>query len=855
MSSEERRQRLNFSFLKQCVERRPMVPIQQECLDSILSRVPLHLRQGPGRQELVDLLCQEVREEFRSSMVQHTVMEMSRLWHDSFVRNRKKIGENLHILQPVMRTILDLCHTTFSGLLLIDFSNCRSKGPAECENLRNKMVVECERMEDKLLNTWFPKIIHLLTSKELQQSIKPEKLDSLYNCASTLISNQLRDLVTRSVQDFVSLFQPERALELPLFRMDLIFDHEKMEFYPTFEDLELAVLDMMIQISNTMQNVQTVQSWLAEGQKSCVDAKVADHVLTWAQTSLRSAVRRGLEGPGQHFQSYAERYDWLVDGRAEARVQTFVGEEHSFDEYIELEEEFRNLSREIMSQPTVAHFPMVRLDCEELKQGLAKKAMTFSEILLEQLVIRQRRDNLQLCKEFETIRDKVLRVPETTEEMTALVAFITHSRTKGMEGLQVQLLEMHRRLNILLDLHIFEPEDLDLNSTVLLWPRNMLPIFDEGDEVVLSAKSKGEEELLMRRDRLAFELEKLGHRLEEFAECSELEMMPQYVADVKGVQKRIQEAEEAIGFINKEEKLYEWDLTSYPVLDTIKENVDPYHKLFGLVLKWQRTEKKWMDGSFQDLNGETMEVEVDEFFREVYKMLKSFKQKQKKAEQEARLPPGSTTEDSPSVQICSKRHWTEMSGIVGYDLTPDSGTTLRKLLKQNLFSYLEQFEAISVAASKEFSLEKAMQTMVEIWDDVAFNYNPYRETGVSILSSVDEIQTMLDDQIVKTQTMRGSPFIKPFEAQIRVWEERLIRIQDTIDEWLKVQAQWLYLEPIFSSEDIMQQMPEEGRLFQTVLPATSLPGLLEKLQDSNDLLDKIMKGLNAYLEKKRLFFP
>uniref|UniRef100_A0A8D0RBX0 Dynein axonemal heavy chain 12 n=1 Tax=Sus scrofa TaxID=9823 RepID=A0A8D0RBX0_PIG len=215
------------------------------------------------------------------------------------------------------------------------------------------------------------------------------------------------------------------------------------------------------------------------------------------------------------------------------------------------------------------------------------------------------------------------------------------------------------------------------------------------------------------------------------------------------------------------------------------------------------------------------------------------------------------------------RHWKQLSEIVGYDLTPDSGTTLRKVLKLNLTPYLDKFEVISAG---EFSLEKAMHTMMGIWDDMAFHISLYRDTGVCILSSVDEIQALLDDQIIKTQTMRGSPFIKPFEKEIKAWEDRLIRIQETIDEWLKVQAHWLYLEPIFCSEDIMQQMPEEGRQFQTVdrhwrdimrfcakdpkvLAATSLTGLLEKLQNCNELLEKIMKGLNAYLEKKRLFFP
>ena len=41
-----------------------------------------------------------------------------------------------------------------------------------------------------------------------------------------------------------------------------------------------------------------------------------------------------------------------------------------------------------------------------------------------------------------------------------------------------------------------------------------------------------------------------------------------------------------------------------------------------------------------------------------------------------------------------------MSEIYGDDLTPDAGTTLRKMLKKNLEEHMTEFEAISGAASK-----------------------------------------------------------------------------------------------------------------------------------------------------------
>ncbi|RUS80966.1 hypothetical protein EGW08_011286 [Elysia chlorotica] len=218
------------------------------------------------------------------------------------------------------------------------------------------------------------------------------------------------------------------------------------------------------------------------------------------------------------------------------------------------------------------------------------------------------------------------------------------------------------------------------------------------------------------------------------------------------------------------------------------------------------------------------------------------------------------------------RHWEAISDVANINIQPTPATNFSQLLELNLGRYLTAFDPINESATKEFSLEKALKSMTEAWAPLKFTMVPYRDSGTFILSGLEDIQQLLDDHIVKVQTMKGSPFIKPFEVEIETFERQLVLLQDIMDCWLKVQVTWLYLEPIFSSPDIMMQMPEEGRRFKTVdknwkdvmkvavvdpavMTVIEIEGILPRMQKSLSLLELILKGLNEYLEKKRLYFP
>ena len=158
-----------------------------------------------------------------------------------------------------------------------------------------------------------------------------------------------------------------------------------------------------------------------------------------------------------------------------------------------------------------------------------------------------------------------------------------------------------------------------------------------------------------------------------------------------------------------------------------------------------------------------------------------------------------------------ERHWDQLSDLLGETIVPDEELTLQSLLDLDATKHIEAIQEICVKAEKEYSLERSLVNMKMEWNELAFDVKPYKESGTFIVGGIDDIITLLDDHVVKTQTMRGSLFIGAIEDDAKAWEKQLRYAQNLIDEWVNVQKSWMYLEPIFSSDDIMRQLPTEAR--------------------------------------------
>lgn len=338
-------------------------------------------------------------------------------------------------------------------------------------------------------------------------------------------------------------------------------------------------------------------------------------------------------------------------------------------------------------------------------------------------------------------------------------------------------------------------------------------------------------------------------------------------------------ATERIDQINEEEIAFGLTLSQYPLRKEINEELAPFKAFFDAAVDFASKHTNWLDSVGGSFEAAEVENEVDTIYRLIQKIERKFEKSPliKDLASQVKESIDKFKSHHEVVQVFGNtglrgRHWASMAEVLNIQADILSRLTLQGLINLDLKKHMVRLKELSENAAKESTIERGITKMMDEWRDIKFTVFAYKDSGTFIISAVDDIETLLDDHRIKAQAIKLSPNIKIFEELINNWETVLDNLLNILNVWLKVQAGWMYLEPIFSSPDIQQQMPEEGRRFSAVdkiwrdlmemveknpnaLAVEKIENIYENLKKAFNLLELIQKGLNSYLEKKRLYFP
>lgn len=190
---------------------------------------------------------------------------------------------------------------------------CRSNGPIDIEHFRSLLVEHaCEHAEEKLLSIWYPPVIALFNKPKsmCSASVRSASLQSssFYKCVDTLLGNQLRGMLSLTIQHYVELFREEDTTCLPQFKLQLCLEGNCMEFFPSIPELEFALLCLVETVAKSLSNVSTIEVSMylhimciaAYGQSFISPSFCCAGLAVWGQPQPHCGGRSGSSF-GNHF--------------------------------------------------------------------------------------------------------------------------------------------------------------------------------------------------------------------------------------------------------------------------------------------------------------------------------------------------------------------------------------------------------------------------------------------------------------------------------------------------------------------------------------------------------------------------
>ncbi|CAM9568719.1 unnamed protein product [Heterosigma akashiwo] len=681
------------------------------------------------------------------------------------------------------------------------------------------------------------------------------------------------------------LAKPRKA---GLFETTIHFEGEGMGFNPKCEDFKAMITEIGNQMIHTVKSVsrifyapgfhQYVKSVVREGPALEAMLKGSREYAQITRELLRQVVER----------DFAEAALKAKDFDALRPIHRF-NREFDYEEYrrqkhsvSDLQEELQRVTAwvsDLEKMKSRQSCGILEVEARHLRSQLApatKEKLGKIKQLVRDLARKACRDYLE---EYKARVGKVVQRPVHLKEFAAQAE--TLDELRGGERRLADKARKVEQMYALLGRHGVAPpaEDLvqldDLRTQQAEYNRQMAEARAYKDDRLPEMTQA----LDMAIARLNDQLMQIAAHLEEgaYVDVANFDAPEDVLEDLQMLNQKLEAIEQNANTYSQYQELFGITVYQYKKLGETQEQFRQMQNLWSLVKKWNADYNRWMVEGFTNLDVEEMDKEVVQvFFKEAHALHKrmgsdvTLRLREQAADLKLKMPVVLEL-GNPALK---PRHWERVFHALGQPYLPDVSFSLEELLDHGVLTHKDLVSEVSGTASGEAQLEDSLEQIRQGWDDQEFVCLNHRDQpGVYILGGLDDVYTLLEDNQVTLQTMMGSRFILGVQAEVEVWAKKLALLSETLDEWVTCQRNWMYLETIFSGEDIAKQLPAESQKFnlvnkswlsimkktnenpKVIAAVDEGDELLKELYVNNKTLEDIQKSLEDYLETKRMAFP
>lgn len=845
-------------------------------------------------------ICKECN--ISSDLKQNIIEEYTMYNRSIFLKRRCLLAKRYFLSYPIISHVVNTAHHTLPTVIC-DFRHYHGIGILTLHSFQDIVFGDIKKGALMITNKFYTETFKAVQRSKILKSITAKRLPQVMQCLTNVFVQQILNVMMRSINHIISIMRDARSC--PQIDFQLVCENDQLVTRPDIEEVFSMYHDIIRRIETIAQDLIPLEEWLdMKASVKYIKITLPDWFVEESHHNLQEILDVLFQPVNEHVALVSKEFGDVCASSTRNRVRLLTSRQPNFDVYLTYIHKYEEYLGKTNSMLSNLYYNVGKLEQVSAKESLKQICCEVINVFTVELVMYHQDFNHCICSDFEDLKSTALDIPKDAESLIHLGEYMSHASKVTMKEQELQIRQSIYMLCKLSDITLLSDEHVELNKTTVNWLRDIQPIFAQNNTLCEAMKSELEEDLQRRINTLNSEVDAMFPQLIILDNMDDVSRVGEYVEHYKDLMKKYDRMNNEMQVINSEERLFKFPETEFPKISELKETIVPFYKLIYAIHQWQRDNSVWLNGPFECLDASIIEKKTISYLDKITEMSKTMKSRIKmdatanKSYKFAGIAddPDPMQQPAPlklcwqalrnvnefkiylplAVCMCNPalevRHWQEMSAICNFDLTPNAGTTLKKMIDMNLMDNIDKYKAISLGANKELRLQRELAEMIREWQSISFEMSSDTQSGIVVFKHADDIETLLREHLIKIEEMRASHFVRPILSDVIDFFGVLLRIQESLDQWTSIQFRKLLLDFVFPYPGIATRLDAEATLY---LEATKMlsdinnrftensnyqgmkesTDLLEILSQANEKLEKADKGLRNYLDQKRLCFP